>query len=81
MTDSHYVIGGARVAELADALDLGSSGRKVVGVQVPPLALMRFNYRPGNFVGGIISGFSSLGGVGTPAVAIGLSLGFRYGGW
>jgi hypothetical protein len=28
----------ARVAELADALDLGSSGRKSVGVQLPPLA-------------------------------------------
>jgi hypothetical protein len=29
----------ARVAELADALDLGSSGSNPVGVQVPPLAL------------------------------------------
>jgi hypothetical protein len=29
----------ARVAELADALDLGSSGRKPVGVRVPPFAL------------------------------------------
>ena len=28
----------AEVAELADALDSGSSGRKVVGVQVPPSA-------------------------------------------
>lgn len=28
----------ARVAELADALDSGSSSRKAVGVQVPPLA-------------------------------------------
>ena len=28
----------ARVAELADALDSGSSERKLMGVQVPPLA-------------------------------------------
>src|SRR4029434_10721315 len=28
----------ARVAKLADALDLGSSGRKPLGVQLPPLA-------------------------------------------
>ena len=28
----------ARVAELADALDLGSSGVTPVGVQIPPLA-------------------------------------------
>src|SRR5262249_58724032 len=28
----------ARVAELADALDLGSSGRNPLGVQLPPLA-------------------------------------------
>ena len=30
--------GRARVAELADALDLGSSGRNPLGVQLPPLA-------------------------------------------
>ena len=30
--------GAARVAELVDALDLGSSSRKGVGVQVPSLA-------------------------------------------
>lgn len=37
----------ARVAEPADALDLGSSDRKVVGVQLPPLALFVVdNYRP-----------------------------------
>ena len=29
----------AKVAELADALDLGSSGRKAVGVRLPPFAL------------------------------------------
>ena len=29
---------GAEVAELADALDSGSSGRKAMGVQVPPSA-------------------------------------------
>ena len=29
----------ARVAELADALDLGSSGLTPVGVRVPPFAL------------------------------------------
>ena len=28
----------ARVAKLADALDLGSSGRKPLGVRLPPLA-------------------------------------------
>jgi hypothetical protein len=28
------------VAELADALDLGSSGRKAVGVRLPPFALV-----------------------------------------
>ena len=28
----------AKVAELADALGSGSSGRKVVGVQLPPFA-------------------------------------------
>lgn len=32
------VTSGARVAELADALDLESSGLKPVWVQVPPLA-------------------------------------------
>src|SRR4029453_8610612 len=31
----------ARVAKLADALDLGSSGRKPLGVQLPPLAPTR----------------------------------------
>ena len=31
--------GDARVAELADALDSKSSGRKVVGVRFPPLVL------------------------------------------
>ena len=30
----------ARVAELADALDLGSSGLTPVGVRVPPFALI-----------------------------------------
>ncbi len=30
----------AKVAELADALDSGSSSRKAVGVQVPPFALL-----------------------------------------
>jgi hypothetical protein len=30
----------AKVAELADALDSGSSSRKAVGVQVPPFALI-----------------------------------------
>ena len=29
----------AKVAELADAPDLGSGGRKVMGVRVPPFAL------------------------------------------
>lgn len=29
---------GAGVAELADAQDLGSCGRKAVGVQIPPSA-------------------------------------------
>ncbi len=33
---------GARVAELADALDLGSSGPDPVGVRVPPLARFSF---------------------------------------
>ncbi len=33
-----YSAGGAEVAELADAQDLGSCGRKVVGVQIPPSA-------------------------------------------
>ena len=33
----------AEVAELADALDSGSSGRKVVGVQVPPSAPFTFH--------------------------------------
>ncbi len=33
------VIYGARVAELADALDLGSSPLLRMGVQVPPLAV------------------------------------------
>ncbi len=28
----------AKVAELADAPDLGSGGRKAVGVQIPPFA-------------------------------------------
>ena len=32
----------ARVAELADALDLGSSGVTPVGVQIPPLAPIHF---------------------------------------
>ena len=30
-----YCCGGAELAELADALALGASGRKVVGVQIP----------------------------------------------
>ena len=34
----------ARVAELADALDLGSRGRKPVGVRLPPLAPSKFSY-------------------------------------
>ncbi len=33
----------AKVAELADALDLGSSRRKLVGVQVPSFAPVEFN--------------------------------------
>ena len=33
-----FEILSARVAELVDALDLGSSSRKGVGVQVPSLA-------------------------------------------
>ncbi len=36
-------VSDARVAELADALDSGSSGRKVVWVQVPSLAPSKFN--------------------------------------
>lgn len=35
----HPVIKYAEVAELADALDSGSSGRKAMGVQVPSSAL------------------------------------------
>ena len=31
----------AKVAELADALGSGSSGRKPVGVQIPPFALFK----------------------------------------
>ena len=39
----------ARMAELADALDSGSSGRKVVGVQVPVRAHKQKNHRYGGF--------------------------------
>ncbi len=39
----------ARMAELADALDSGSSGRKVVGVQVPVRALKTKNTPRGCF--------------------------------
>ncbi len=35
----HPALVFAKVAELADALDSGSSSRKAVGVQVPPFAL------------------------------------------
>src|SRR5690348_12063134 len=34
----HYNVPIARVAELADAPDLGSGGREAVGVRVPPFA-------------------------------------------
>jgi hypothetical protein len=37
---------GAEVAELADALGSGSSGRKVVGVQVPPSAPVLDSFAP-----------------------------------
>ena len=39
----------ARVAELADAPDLGSGDRKVVGVQVPPFAFEAFSRVAGRF--------------------------------
>ena len=39
MAENPGKIRHARVAELADALDLGSSGLKSVGVQIPSLAL------------------------------------------
>jgi hypothetical protein len=38
----YTVMDHAEVAELADAQDLGSCGRKVVGVQVPPSANQLF---------------------------------------
>jgi hypothetical protein len=38
----------AKVAELADALDLGSSGRKAVGVRLPPFALQQAHRRIGH---------------------------------
>ncbi len=38
------MVSQARVAELADALDLGSSGF-TVGVRIPPLAPDKFFYR------------------------------------
>ena len=38
----------AKVAELADAQDSGSCGRKVVGVQVPPFAPSFLSLLPGN---------------------------------
>lgn len=37
-----------RVAKLADALDLGSSGRKAVRVQVPPRTLFEITRKPTN---------------------------------
>ena len=37
-SDSCAIRGDAKVAELADAPDLGSGGRKAMGVQVPPFA-------------------------------------------
>ena len=43
--EPHYIshnLNLARVAELADALDLGSSGQPM-GVQLPPLAPSRIN--------------------------------------
>ena len=38
LTRKSFIINAARVAELADALDLGSSVRKDLGVQLPFLA-------------------------------------------
>ena len=38
LENRYIVITTAGVAELADAQDLGSCGRKVVGVQIPPPA-------------------------------------------
>src|SRR5580704_16103868 len=48
--DSRYIGGTtAGVAELADAQDLGSCGRKAVGVQIPPSApTIRFEGSPSN---------------------------------
>ena len=48
----------AEVAELADAQDLGSCGRKAVGVQLPPSASLF--YKPGK-----IRFFLILDGLGT----------------
>src|SRR5579863_9587890 len=47
----------AGVAELADAQDLGSCGRKAVGVQIPPSApafLIGLSKLPASFVGSTI---------------------------
>ena len=41
-SDSKYELGDARVAELVDALDLGSSTFTGVGVRVPPLVPICF---------------------------------------
>lgn len=38
---AHQNSGKARVAELVDALDLGSSSRKGMGVRVPSLAPLK----------------------------------------
>ena len=40
-------IGCAKVAELADAPDLGSGSRKAMGVRLPPFALLRSRLRAG----------------------------------
>src|SRR6202023_1859441 len=49
LENRYIVTTTAGVAELADAQDLGSCGRKVVGVQIPPPAPSSsiFHLRPG----------------------------------
>ena len=53
---SHWILGKearkakARVVELADALGSGPSDRKVVGVQLPPLALLNLLVSPSHLV-------------------------------
>ena len=44
MGDGVILTAQAEVAELADAQDLGSCGRKAVWVQLPPSALPLFKY-------------------------------------